>query len=100
MARNRHHYNMAAALVTYLRDGVPKQRHMNFILTTDDRIINMETLNQGRMAASQRLVEELNIEPGQMTDFVYISIFYLGHMTEREFMGQIPTPTVVPAFEH
>lgn len=98
MARNRLHYFMAAALVTYLRDGVPKQRHMNFVLSHDEKIITMETLNQGRMAASVRLQEELQIAHDQMTDFIYISVFYLGHMNEREFLGQIPVPTSVPAY--
>lgn len=97
MARKREHYHMASALVTYLRDGAPKQRHMNFILTTEDRVITMEVLNQGRKAASLRLMEEAQVTAEQMTDFIYMSIFYLGHMTEREFLAQ--APVAPPAYQ-
>jgi len=97
MARKREHYHMAAALVIYKRDDVLKKREMNFVLTSEDRNLNMSIMNQGRQAASMRLSEELQLENPEVVDFVYLSVFYLGHMNEREFMGQ--APSAVPAYQ-
>lgn len=92
MARKREHYHMAAALVIYKRDDVLKKREMNFVLTSEDRNLNMSIMNQGRQAASMRLAEDLQLENPEIVDFVYLSVFYLGHMNEREFLGQsVPT---------
>ena len=98
MARKREHYHMAAVQVIYKRDEVLKKREMNFVLTSEDRNLTMDILNQGRKAAGMRLAEELQLENPELVDLVYLSVFYLGHMNDREFLGQIPTPTAGPAY--
>lgn len=91
MAQNRYrksHIYIATGLIGYVRDGEPKQRHMNIMVQREDKKITYETINTIRMSCIQRLHDENKVAPEDVKDFVILNISYLGHMAQSEFEGR------------
>lgn len=92
MAKSPHHFFVACVLLTYMRDGAPKQRHMNVFIETTTKKITMGHIDDARMAALQRLGQENEVTPDKVLDFCIINISHLGLMTTEEFskIDEIP----------
>lgn len=93
MARNRFqkfHFFMATLLVSYIRDGEPKQRYMNSLLQLEKKDITYDVLNNTRIACLQRLHDESGVPTEDVKDFITVNFTHLGHMTEDEFHGRDP----------
>ena len=83
-----HHY-MATTLVMYKREGdeVVKSRHMNMVITSNTKAITYHLIDQGRLSILERMKTELNVDPENIVDFVFISFSYLGLMSQDDFQG-------------
>ena len=83
-----HHY-MATTMVIYKRgdDETMKSRHMNMVITSNTKSITHPLMNQGRLSILERMKNELNVDPENINDFIFIGFSYLGLMTEEDFQG-------------
>lgn len=86
------HIFMATALISYKRDGVPKQRHMNALLTSTTKDVTYNTLEDARIACLQRLHEESNVPASDVIDYVILNMFYCGQMTLKSFQAEREKP--------
>lgn len=87
-AAGRMHTYLASATLSYIRDGAPKSRQMNQLIAIEENRITLTSLNIARGEMIQRLKAEMGVPEEDVKDFIYNSISYLGHMSEREFTGQ------------
>jgi hypothetical protein len=94
----RNHFYMVAALVTYLRDGATKQRHLNIVMQSPEKNITASPLNQARLTLIQRLYQEADVHVEDLRDFVFLGFSYLGHMTDKEFNDMDTEPAVQKNF--
>lgn len=94
LSTRKKHYYMACVLVSYFRekeDGIKaaKQRSMNVVIEISDKEITYEVLNNARAGVLQRMQQELQIEPEAVVDLCFNNIFYMGHMSQKGFYGQV-----------
>ena len=82
---NPQHYYIAAAMITYVRDDQPRQRHMNVVMELPRKLITSSALNNARSAMLQRLADEVGDSFGGAKDLVFLSFSYLGHAKPDEF---------------
>jgi len=81
------HIYMGTALLTYLRDGVPKQRYLNVLVVSDTKEVTYNTLEQARMGSLQRLHDESEVLAADVKDYVIMNMFYCGQMTMETFQA-------------
>lgn len=83
-----HHY-MAAIEITYLKKIEDQHSAFSFKLNAvaafDEKNIDMEALDMFRKSTMDRLENEFNIPHKDITNLVFLSIDYLGKMTEAQF---------------
>ena len=91
-AAGRMHTYLATATLSYLRDGATKQRQMNQVIAVEEHRVNLITLEAAKAELIQRLGTEMGVPKEDLKDFVFTSMAYLGHMSEREFTGQAKQP--------
>jgi len=85
-----HHYYMVTTLVTYTREGTPKQRHMNLVLEQPKKPISMSIIDNARQGVLHRMRVEAGISPEDITMIVFLSFSYLGVMLPKDFYDMEP----------
>lgn len=83
----RMHYFMASVQVLYTREGddVPKSRTMNIVLMNRRQNVAMSILNDAKQAVKIRAIQEMSLAEDGIMDIVFLNIFHLGQMTEKQF---------------
>lgn len=74
-----------AGLLTYVKEELPKQRHLNILLELDAPQLTKASLNNVYRAALQRLKAENDVDAEHVKDFVILNVSLLGHMLPTEF---------------
>lgn len=85
MPKARNNYFMGCAMVAYVRDDAPRQRHMNFVTQIPDKKISAGVIDHARKALISRIVLEGGIPQEDIRDVVFLTWSHLGFMTEDEF---------------
>lgn len=83
----RQHWFIACAEITFVHgDGENTGiTRLNSMMKSDKQAVGVEMLGRAQQAAQLQLLKNLN-DPGiNVLNVVFVSICYLGHMTEKEF---------------
>lgn len=96
MPKARHHYYLVTAMVAYMREDQPRQRHMNLVTQLDEKKITANTIDCARTTLLQRMASDGQVPPEDVRDIVFINFSHLGFMTEDEFQDMEPEKTQRP----
>ena len=97
------HFYMPAISCTYRRahetvpagdeTGIPEitytqhERKMNIVIESNKKMVTYADLNSARKGVITRMIEELKLDASDILDIVFLSIPYLGLMSDSDFQG-------------
>jgi hypothetical protein len=91
------HYYVVAALLTFIREGKPRQRHMNVVLELHRKAITASVLDNARSAFLQRLADETQVSGTDVNDITFLSFSYLGTMRPEDFYDTQKSTSATPS---
>jgi hypothetical protein len=84
--KQRTHYWMTTALITYDLDGEVTQSYMNSIVDTPFRAVSQSVLSKVTSSMLKRLAGDHDRDmAGKIKGHTFMNVTWLGHMTESEF---------------
>ena len=105
MSIQKHHYFLTAVQFAFKRDNedgtsTVMERKMNVMVKSEKKNVDYAALERARIAAIERLVDENKVDTSNILDYIVLTMNYLGHMTDQQFMydprkAQAALPTQV-----
>ena len=84
-ANSPKHFYMVSGLMTFVRGGNIRQRHMNLVMELKNKIIPMSAIDEARQGFLQRLHMEAPEPIDEVKDVVFLGFNYLGVMAPSTF---------------
>lgn len=82
------YYWMASVVISFVHDGVPMDTNINALLSNTESHITKKILENAQVQAQIQLAKSLGNNLPDVKHVYIQSISFLGHMTEKEFLGE------------
>jgi len=92
-SRKKRHYYLAVVIVVYVRSTEEntelRQRTVNIILESSERLIHMSLIEQARRGAIHRIKNDLEDPDIPIKEVIIQNLIHMGLMSPEEMQGQV-----------